>query len=249
MDTLTPLTFAEKARDLAGASGLEAILEGIVALALETVACDYGSVTLVHADGSVETVASSHPVVSQADQLQYTLAEGPCLTAAATNGVYVIDDTSKDERWPRWGPAVSELGLSSVLSIHLFTDQMTLGALNLYARDLHSYDADEVNTGRIVAAHASVALARVRGEQNLWRAIDSRHLIGTAQGILMERFSITAEQAFSVLRRYSQSHNAKLHDIASRLVTTGQLPQSSEDDAKSQLWTPGSAAPTEGESV
>src|SRR4051794_33554323 len=118
MSNHSALTFAEKARDLAAADGLADALTVIVDLALEAVDCDYGSVTLVHADGSVETVASSHPVVVQADALQYSLGEGPCLTAAANNGVYVIDDTATDERWPQWGPAVSEIGLKSVLSIH-----------------------------------------------------------------------------------------------------------------------------------
>ena len=62
----------------------------------------------------------------------------------------------------------------------------------------------------MVAAHASVALAKVRSERDLWRAIDSRHLIGQAQGMLMERFKLSPEKSFAVLRRYSQQHNIKL---------------------------------------
>jgi AmiR/NasT family two-component response regulator len=76
----------------------------------------------------------------------------------------------------------------------------------------------------VVAAHASVALARIRSERDLWRAIDSRHLIGQAQGILMERFKLSPERAFSVLRRHSQQHNIKLHQVAGELISTGKLP-------------------------
>jgi GAF domain-containing protein len=119
---------------------------------------------------------------------------------------------------------VAKLGLRSVLSIHLFTDRRVLGALNLYYETKDDFSDDEIEVAKVVAAHASVALAKIRSERDLWRAIDSRHLIGQAQGVLMERFKISSEKSFSVLRRYSQQHNIKLHEVAGTLVRTGKLP-------------------------
>ena len=119
---------------------------------------------------------------------------------------------------------MAELGLNSVLSIHLFTDHRVLGALNLYYESKDDFSDDEVEVAKVVAAHASVALAKLRSERDLWRAIDSRHLIGQAQGMLMERFKLAPEKAFSVLRRYSQQHNIKLHEVARELIRTGSLP-------------------------
>ena len=55
-------------------------------------------------------------------------------------------------------------------------------------------------------------------------AIDSRNLIGRAQGMLMERFRLTAAIAFGVLRRYSQHNNIKLIQLAEEFTTTGKLP-------------------------
>jgi AmiR/NasT family two-component response regulator len=49
-------------------------------------------------------------------------------------------------------------------------------------------------------------------------------MIGQAQGILMERERITADQAFDILRRASQHLNIKLRDIAQQLVDTGERP-------------------------
>ena len=40
----------------------------------------------------------------------------------------------------------------------------------------------------------------------------------------MERFAIDAEQAFTVLRRYSQDRNLKLNVVAQRLIETRRLP-------------------------
>lgn len=221
---LTALAFAERARKIASNRSADESIGQIVQLALDSVDCEYASVTLVHADGTLETVASSHPVVDQADALQYELNEGPCLTAAETNGLYVIPETATDPRWPNWGPRAAALGLHSILSIHLFTDRQVLGALNLYAGPAYQYTEDDVESAQVVAAHASVTLARSRNEQNLWRAVDSRHVIGQAQGVLMERHSLSAGQSFSVLKRYSQQANVKLHDVAVILLRTGDLP-------------------------
>ncbi|MBC7633708.1 ANTAR domain-containing protein, partial [Aeromicrobium sp.] len=45
-----------------------------------------------------------------------------------------------------------------------------------------------------------------------------------AQGILMGRFGIDADRAFSILRRYSQDKNVKLTDVARDLIITMELP-------------------------
>ena len=217
-------SLAEAARRVAGNPEVRVALQSVVDLAVSSCNCNGASVTLVRADGGVETSASSDDLVEQADDLQYSFDEGPCLRAAEQGGAYLIVDTATDQRWPRWGPAVARLGLHSVLSIHLFTDHRVLGALNLYYQSKDDFSDDEVEVARVVAAHASVALAKLRSERDLWRAIDSRHLIGQAQGILMERFTLSQENAFSVLRRHSQQHNIKLHQVAATLITTGRLP-------------------------
>jgi len=223
-DAVSDSALAEAARRVADNPDVRKALQSVVELAIASCGCERASVTLVRADGVVETAASSDSLVETADELQYQFGEGPCLRAAEQGGAYLIVETATDPRWPRWGPAVAELGLHSVLSLNLFTDHRVLGALNLYYPSRDDFAEDEVEIARVVAAHASVALARLRAEQDLWRAIDSRHLIGQAQGILMERFGLPPEKAFAVLRRYSQQHNIKLHDIASTLVTTGALP-------------------------
>ena len=74
------------------------------------------------------------------------------------------------------------------------------------------------------AALASVVLATAFTEQELQRAAHSRGLIGQAQGILMQRYGLTAKAAFTLLRRYSQLHNTKMIVLAEELTTTGELP-------------------------
>src|SRR4051794_3711326 len=58
----------------------------------------------------------------------------------------------------------------------------------------------------------------------LQEALVSRDVIGQAKGILMERFHLTADQAFERLRSASQEHNVKLRELAVLVAETGQWP-------------------------
>uniref|UniRef100_UPI00293EAE40 ANTAR domain-containing protein n=1 Tax=Clavibacter sp. MX14-G9D TaxID=3064656 RepID=UPI00293EAE40 len=85
-------------------------------------------------------------------------------------------------------------------------------------------DARDRDAAEEIALHARIALAAWDAAEELERGLASRTLIGQAQGILMERFSLDAERAFQVLRRYSQDGNVKLVEVARRVVQTGALP-------------------------
>ena len=71
--------------------------------------------------------------------------------------------------------------------------------------------------GLAFAAQAAVALRSARDKEDLRVAMATRNLIGQAQGILMEQYQMTAEQAFAVLSQVSQQTNVKLRDVAQHL--------------------------------
>jgi AmiR/NasT family two-component response regulator len=52
-------------------------------------------------------------------------------------------------------------------------------------------------------------------------------MIGQAQGILMERERITADQAYDILRRASNHLNTKVRYVAQTLIDTGKSPPTS----------------------
>lgn len=67
--------------------------------------------------------------------------------------------------------------------------------------------------------------AALRGEiEQLNRAIETRSVIGQAQGIVMARLDVDAEHALSFLKRLSSTSNRKLVDIATEIATTRRLP-------------------------
>ena len=74
------------------------------------------------------------------------------------------------------------------------------------------------------AHHASLALGAVVERDHLSRAVAARHRVGLAQGILMTRRQLTADQAFTLLKRESQNTRVKLRTIAETVIQTGDLP-------------------------
>lgn len=215
--------FAELAERLQK-TDFEMTLNEVLRSAIETVNADLGGVMLV-TKRKVTSAAVSDDLVYRADELQTETDDGPCLEAIEERDTFIIDDTHTDERWPKWCGEVHKLGIRSVLSVRLQTARDTLGSLNLYAYEPGRYSREDAVVGTILATHASVALAADKERDELRRAIDGRHVIGMAQGILMERFNLGQDQAFAVLRRYSQDRNVKLREVAGRLVESRILPE------------------------
>jgi AmiR/NasT family two-component response regulator len=75
-------------------------------------------------------------------------------------------------------------------------------------------------------------LQAVTERDNLNRPVAARHRVGLAQGILMTRRQLTADQAFTLLQRESQNTNVKLRTIAQTIIRTGDLPVRAETEAR-----------------
>jgi len=78
---------------------VESALELIVASAAEAIPASAGAgVSLIDEEGGRTTAAASDEVVREADDLQYELGEGPCLSAWSRRAVVRVDDLSADGR-------------------------------------------------------------------------------------------------------------------------------------------------------
>ena len=216
--------FAEMALRLHDEPTVQETVERVLEYALKAVNCDYAGVIFVTRKSRVETIAATHPVVAEVDKLQVDLGEGPDIDVITDVQTTIVRDTRTDERWPKWGEVVSDRGIRSLLAVRLYTSSDTIGTLNLYDSDPDHFDRDDQAVAHVLARHAAIALANARNTEHLWQAIDARKLIGQAQGILMERYDLTADQAFAVLLRYSQDKNIKLRKVAERLIDTRDLP-------------------------
>ena len=134
-----------------------------------------------------------------------------------------VDDLGSDSRWPVLGPRAAERGIGSMLCLQLFVLRDTLGSLNLIAYEKSALTDESEHIGLLLASHAALAVASAQELDHSAIALANRDVIGQAKGILMERFKITAEQAFEVLTKVSQDTNRKVYAIAEALTLTGTL--------------------------
>ncbi|MDO9457314.1 GAF and ANTAR domain-containing protein [Nocardioides sp.] len=172
------------------------------------------------------TLAASGTMAAAADEQQYALGEGPCVETSDRGAWIRSGNVGGDPRWPRWGPEARELGVASMLAVRLLSNDQPYGALNLYSRSPGKFaDHDVVDLALIYGTHAATALSAAQLATNLQTAIGSRHTIGMAQGIVMERYGLTQHQSFELMRRLSSSSSTKLRDVAAYIVENRELPE------------------------
>jgi hypothetical protein len=208
----------------------DATLARIVAVASQNVSgCDAAGI-LVAEGGGMATAAASAPVVAALHALQVDAQEGPCLDAVSRQVPSYATDLAADVQWPTFSTGAVALGIRSVLAYPVATGGVR-SALNLYGSMPAAFGAADRARGLLLSVLAGVALGAAdeheradAREANILAALKTREMIGQAQGILMERERITADQAFALLRDSSQHLNVKLREVAQTLIETGETP-------------------------
>jgi serine phosphatase RsbU (regulator of sigma subunit)/putative methionine-R-sulfoxide reductase with GAF domain len=159
----TAQAFAEVARVLQAQDGAQATLQKVVDLAPGVIeGCDHAGISLVVGQ-RVHTPAASDEVPATVDRIQYETGQGPCLDAIRHHEVFATDDLAEEARWSAFSArATAETGVRSLLSFRLFTEEDTLGALNLYSRAPSAFTATSRASGAVFAAHAAIALTAAR---------------------------------------------------------------------------------------
>ncbi|WP_064456231.1 GAF and ANTAR domain-containing protein [Streptomyces hygroscopicus] len=223
--------FAERmatmARDLLAQRSVDATLERITESAVEIVeGCDAAGILMLHGS-RVETLAPTEGLVIRSDRLQERLGEGPCFDVAARvndERVFRIKDFGRPpEQWQGYVGQARAFGIGSMMGFLLYTERENLGALNLYSRRPAAFGKASETAGWLLASHAAVAFSSARTADQLQQALQTRHTIGEAMGILMERLRVSEDDAFAMMRRVSQERNVKLRDIARQICESGGL--------------------------
>jgi len=221
-EELGRLSFAEHS--------LESVLQKVTDAAARVLpGRPWASVTVLRKAGP-STVAASDPLAVALDEEQYRAGTGPCVEAAATGVPAEVRDTSAEQRWREFAAVAAGQGCGSVFSHPLPPHEQLSAGLNIYWPRPHATDE---RTRALVARFADYAVVPVSNmylyrsalqrAENLQVALDSRSIIDQAKGILMERFKLTADQAFQALARVSMERNVRVREVAQRFVESGDL--------------------------
>lgn len=221
------------AQDLSQHAGVEEVLSTSVQLLPRVVpGADHitlsSSTDATGTDGA-EVAATTDPAAAVAVLLQYDLREGLAIDALRSGLAIVSNDLREETRWPEWLPRItSTTMLRSMLAITVCPGRSPTYVLTLASDRRDAYRQVSVQAVEAAAAHLTVAVETASTIHHRGVAMETRTVIGRAEGIVMERLDLTADQAHHYLQRVSQQRNRKLAELAEELVRTRRLPDASD---------------------
>ena len=77
---------------------------------------DGAGLTLLEQDRA-DTIVATAPFVTEIDDIQYAMDQGPCISAAREGQTVLSGSLGGDPRWPRFGGRVARLGVHSVVVV------------------------------------------------------------------------------------------------------------------------------------
>lgn len=177
-------------------------------------------------DRKAATIGWSSDSAREVDEIQYSLSQGPCLTAAEEEREVNVPDLFEEDRWgPDYANAVAAHGLRSVLSLPFNLQGEAKAALNLYSDVPHKFDERAAAKARGYTREISQALRlavrfslHTDSAANLRATLESRTTIDIAVGIVMAQNRCSQDAAVRILTEASSNSNTKLRNVAKSLV-------------------------------
>ncbi|WP_319432551.1 GAF and ANTAR domain-containing protein [Mycobacterium sp. RTGN5] len=191
--------------------------------AAELPGADYANVTVTSGDRDIHIPAATHPWAERIDAIQRRHREGPCLSSAWQQQTIHVHDLASETRWPKFrAEALESTPVRSIMGFQLFVDGKSLGALNVFAELPNAFDEGTRRLGSLFAAHVALVWDAARRDSQFQAALASRDIIGQAKGMIMERYTMDAGQAFDMLRQLSHDANVALAEVAAKIVDAAQ---------------------------
>ena len=217
-------SFGSSAQTLFAGLGRRDTVRAVVELALTTFRCGGVGVVLVDTNSRPVSAGASGDDAATADRLQLSLRQGPVLQAIERRQPVLISELRSDSRWRFWAPDGRRPGLPIGVGAsaggrrHLRFGHALLrvgGPLPL--REIWP-------PAMVFAQLASIAIAVAQEREQLLQALQSRSIVGQAQGILMKLHGVTATQALTVLHRYAAQQDETLRALAESVIRDRGLP-------------------------
>jgi anti-anti-sigma factor len=216
----------------ADADVVAAALRLVVALARATVRGADGVSVSLRRHGKLATVAASDQTISDMDACQYATGEGPCVDASVRGRWFHAESLGTETRWPSFTPKAQALGINAILSSPLLAEDEPVGALNIYSRSAMAFAPEAQQLASMFASEASLLLGTagvvVTDEQfsaRLGDALRLRRIIAQAEGVIMEREGVRADQAYRILCDLSRQSNQPLRGHAQSVAASTERPR------------------------
>jgi hypothetical protein len=216
---------ASSAADLPGP---ELLPERLARACAQVLPVDGAGISLFFASDRRLPLGASDPVAAEAERLQFTVGEGPCMAAHAAGEPVLADEATIRADWPSFYDAlVSRSAIRSVVSLPLSDGIQGVGALDLYGVPPNDVAVLDLGDAGTVAGQVSTLLQTQRRPSAhlaagpAWLdspAAERRSRVWQAIGFVNSALGVTSPQALALLRARAFAAGSSLDELSDRLV-------------------------------
>ncbi len=218
------------ARTLARGYEIADVLHDLTARAAAMLRIKGAGVSLLRGE-VLEFITADSELFRDLEMVQEQHQQGPCIDAVSSGAVVTCADLDADDRWPAYATRGRQIGVRAVAGVPMRIDGATIGAVDLYHDQPHEWSESELTLARILCDMATsyvVNASRLdqqrRTAEHLQRALDSRVVIEQAKGIIAAQRHVSVDDAWKILRKHANDHQATLHSTADAVVHLGLRP-------------------------
>jgi len=139
-----------------------------------------------------------------------------------------VYDVTKESKYAYRDLAIQE-NLSSMLAVPMIVKERVIGVINVYTKDPHEFDQDEIDALQIVANQAAVAVENTKLMEETLKAkeaLETRKFVERAKGILMQMNNLNEDAAYRLIHKKSMDSCRSMKEIAESIILMDELQRS-----------------------
>ena len=186
---------------------------------------DQAALFLAADDGTLRVAAATSSHARAVEDLILEADASPCLDAYRSGTPSGVDTIS--EAKPEWSDFARILRAADFRASHAIPMRLrgdTIGVLSLFSEHPYTPSASDAAVAQSVADAATIAILqtrvaneRLRLNEQLQRALESRVIIEQAKGVIAQTRTVSMAEAFELIRRHARHNNTTLREVSQQI--------------------------------
>jgi hypothetical protein len=180
--------------------GSDLLPERLAWACAEVLPVDGAGISLCASSDRRLPLGASDPASAEAERLQFTVGEVPCLTSHATGDIVIAGAATMRIRWPGYyDTRVTHTPIRGTISLPLRDELHGIGALDLYV----------VPPREVGAGPAWLDASAAERRSAVWQAI----------GFVNSALGVPSPDALALLRAHAHADGQSLDDLAAQVLS------------------------------
>ena len=154
-----------------------------------------------------------------------TKGEGIAWKVISENKALVVPDVLKDPEY-KYKDIARKESLVSLLCVPLAVKNRVIGVLNCYTSKPHKFTEVEISILTNVASQAAIAIENTElmvKTKVIQEELETRKSVERAKGILMKKESLSEEEAFRKIQKFSMDRRKPMKEIADAIIMMNDM--------------------------